>query len=222
MYEFGPLRVEVFNDMMFQENGMLVWCDGEPDAWIVDPGLPPQPLQIAEAIEAHGLSRLAILLTHCHADHIAGVGPLCHAFEDVPVLCPADELELLTSAEANLSADFGMPIQCDPTDQLVRPGEKLSLGPTEWRVLNVAGHSPGAVAYYCEEHAVAIVGDALFAESIGRYDFPHSSREKLLRNIRENLLTLPDETVILPGHGPAATIEYIRAHNDVLRQELER
>lgn len=220
MYEFGPLRVEVFNDMMFQENGMLVWCDGQPDAWIVDPGLPPQPLQIAEAIEMYGLSRLAIVLTHCHADHIAGVGPLCHAFGDLPVLCPEGELELLTSAEANLSADFGMPIQWEPTDQLVRPGEVISLGATNWRVLDVAGHSPGALAYYSEECGVAIVGDALFADSIGRYDFPHSSREKLLRNIRENLLTLPDDTVILPGHGEPATIEYVRAHNQVLRAEL--
>jgi hydroxyacylglutathione hydrolase len=89
-------------------------------------------------------------------------------------------------------------------------------------VLDVSGHSPAGVAYYCAEAGVALVGDAVFAEGIGRYDFPHSSRERLITNIRENLLTLPEDTVVYPGHGPSATIAQLLEHNMTLRAELDQ
>ncbi|RMF72025.1 MAG: MBL fold metallo-hydrolase, partial [Planctomycetota bacterium] len=102
------------------------------------------------------------------------------------------------------------------------PGDPLATGELEWQVLDVAGHSPGGLAYYCEQVGVALVGDAVFAEGIGRYDFPHSDRGRLVRNIRDHLLTLPDQTVLYPGHGPAATVEQIRETNMTLAAELER
>ncbi len=221
MIQHGPLRIHVFNDAIFAENGMLVWRDGEPDAWIIDPGLPPQHDEMLAAIDELRLTRLAIVLTHCHADHIAGIRPLRAVLGEIPIVCPVDEQELLTSAEANLSAAFGMPIAAPPADQLVAAGETMALGDLTWELRDVAGHSPGALAYYCAAAGVAIVGDALFAEGIGRYDFPHSDRERLLRNIEDNLLSLPDDTMIYPGHGPPAQLRRIKAANWTLLSELQ-
>lgn len=199
---------------------MLLWVEGGRACWVVDPGLPPQPDEFAAAIERHNLSERTIVLTHCHADHIAGVAPLRERFGAIPIICPVHEVDMLTSADANLSSAFGMPIAGPAPDRMIGPGDTLTLADLSFLVLDVAGHSPGGLAYYCSTLGVALVGDALFASGIGRYDFPRSSRTRLLRNIRENLLTLPPETWIYSGHGPAATLAEIQATNMTLRMEL--
>lgn len=222
MTQHGKLCIESFNDPMFAENGFLLWLEGGRDAWIIDPGLPPQPQEFVAAIRELRLEPAAFVLTHGHADHIAGLRPLRESFKSTPIWCPRDEAELLISAEANLSAAMGFPITAPRADRLLDEGETLLLGETEWRTLDVRGHSPGGMAFYCAELHVAVTGDALFADSIGRYDFPHSSRKLLIDNIRRNLLTLPDETTIYSGHGPPATIGRIKRFNEVLRWELSQ
>lgn len=221
MHRHGRLQIDIFTDPIFAENGMIVCIDGQRECWIIDPGLPPQPEEIADALSRLDLKPECILLTHCHGDHIAGILPLREMLGAIPVTCPADEVDLLANPDANLSGAFGMPIVVPPPDRVVRPGDSLTLGDLEFEIRDVAGHSPGGLAYYCAEVGVAIVGDALFAFSIGRYDFPNSSRSRLLRNIRANLLTLPDDTWIYSGHGPPAQISEIKANNITLRMELE-
>lgn len=220
MHEHGPLRIETFTEPMFAENGYLLWCEGRPECWIIDPGFAPAPYDIADAIRDRKLKPAAIVLTHAHVDHIAGVEPLRKAFDSPPLWCPAGETELLARPEQNLSIFMGAAVVVAPGQRLLSPGGSLELGDLTWEIRDVAGHSPGGLAYYSKSAEVAIVGDAVFAESIGRYDFPHSSRERLIRNIRDNLLTLPGETMIYSGHGARATIADIRAHNEVLRWEL--
>lgn len=222
MQRHGDLRIRIFNDPIFQENGMLVWIEGRSECWIVDPGLPPQPEQMFSALRESNLRPAAILLTHCHADHIAGVGPLREIYDGLPIIAPAGEVELLVSAEANLSAALGMPVVAPPATDLLEPGQTIELGPTVWQVLDASGHSPGGLAYYCADRGVALVGDAVFAEGIGRTDFPHSDHARLIRNIRGNLLTLPEETMLYPGHGPAATISDILTYNQTWRMESRR
>ncbi len=217
----GKLKIETFVEPSFEENGFLLWCDDGPECWLVDPGFPPrQTEQLAAAVKEHQLTPGRILVTHAHVDHIAGIGALRALLGDVPIVCPRGEEHMLTSAEANLSTNLGLAVTVPPAEKTVAHGDTLSLGELTWKVLDVSGHSPAGVAYYCTEAEVALVGDAVFAESIGRYDFPHSSRERLLTNIRENLLSLPGQTVVYSGHGPAATIEEIKQYNQVLRWEL--
>jgi glyoxylase-like metal-dependent hydrolase (beta-lactamase superfamily II) len=191
---------------MFGENTFLLWQQGTPTAWIIDPGLPPQAQRVVAAVRTRHLTPAAILLTHCHGDHIAGAQELCEQFHDCRVWAPKDEAHMLGSPTANLSASFGAPVTAPEADRVLSHGESLQLERLEWRVLDVSGHSPGGLAFYCQQAGVVFTGDALFSGSIGRVDFPGSSGERLLQNIARNLLTLPPETVVYSGHGPATTI----------------
>jgi glyoxylase-like metal-dependent hydrolase (beta-lactamase superfamily II) len=206
MTSHGPLNIAVLIEPMFGENAYLLWPAGQKEAWAVDPGLPPQERALQAAVRAHGLTPRVVLLTHCHVDHIAGVGPLLTAWPQAEFWAPRDEAHMLGDAEANMSAPFGLPIVAPAPQRLLAPGAPIQLGPLAWHVLDVSGHSPGGLAFYCPAAGVVLTGDALFAGSIGRSDFPGSSERRLLANIRQHLLTLPEETVVYSGHGPATTI----------------
>lgn len=221
MDRHGSLNIATFVEASFQENAYVLWEGDGPDAWVVDPGLPPQHQQIISALRERELQPVAVVLTHCHGDHIAGAGPLKEAFPEMQIWAPRDEVHMLTDPNENLSAAFGFGVVTPPADKPLAPGDELVLGGLTWRVLDVGGHSPGGLAFYCESAGVVITGDALFAGGIGRYDFPGSSGERLLRNIREQLLTLPPETVVYSGHGPATTIGEERDGNPFLQGDFE-
>jgi hydroxyacylglutathione hydrolase len=219
MNTHGPLNAEVFVEAMFQENGLLLWPVAARECWIVDPGFAPQADELAAAVARRELTPQAIVLTHCHPDHVAGVEVIRAKRPDVPLWAPRDEAHMLDDPHANLSAQMGMSVVAPPADRLLAPGETLQLGELSWQVLDVSGHSPGGLAYYCRAAAVVLTGDALFAGSIGRYDFPGSSGDRLLKNIHEHLLTLPPETVVYSGHGPTTTIGRERRYNPFLTSE---
>lgn len=113
----------------------------------------------------------------------------------------------------NLSGLAGLPVTAAPVQGFLQPEQNLTLGDTHWRILHAPGHSPGSICFVHDESDQAIVGDTLFAGSIGRHDFPTSNVEDLRRTITEVIMTLPDSMTIYPGHGPTTTIGVERQTN---------
>ena len=196
------VRIHSFVTGPLRTNTYLVADGGQ--CWIVDPG--GDPSEIVECIRRLELTPAKILLTHGHGDHIAGAGRLKDAFDGLPLACPAGDEHMLSDPQMNLSEPFGFALTAPPADELLRPGQDLTLGESLWRVLDTSGHTPGGVSFYCAAEAVVIVGDTLFAAGIGRTDIPGASAGRLIGNIRENLFSLPATTRVLAGHGPETTI----------------
>jgi len=189
--------------------------EGSDRCWIVDAGFEPGDL-IAD-VRSRGLTPDAIVLTHAHADHIGGVREVLEAFPGTPIWIHTAEKEWLSDPTLNLSAAMGMGITTPAPTRLLTDGDELALGGSRWKVLHTPGHSPGSVTLWCKSAAIALVGDALFAGSIGRTDFPGCSFEALEASIRTQLYTLPEETAALPGHGPETTIGREKATNPFVR-----
>lgn len=213
------IQIECFTENTFAENAYVISVKGHNGVWVIDPSFKPKILQICEYIRDQNKVAEAVLLTHGHADHIAGVDTVLEQWPQASLLVAREEAVMLTDADANLSAPFGFDfrVAAKPTGWL-DPGTLLTLGTSRWTVLDTSGHSPGGRSFYCPEADAVITGDALFAGSIGRTDFPGSSADKLIGNIRNNLFTLPDETRIYSGHGPVTTVQKERRYNPFLAE----
>jgi glyoxylase-like metal-dependent hydrolase (beta-lactamase superfamily II) len=195
----------------FATNTYVVGCGTR--CWIVDPSFGPAP--VIAFVRDKQLTVDAIVLTHAHVDHIAGIADVQKALGPLPVWIHEAEAAWLGDPERNLSSAFGMPVSLPDASRLLHDGDELSIGDHTWRVLHVPGHSPGSIAL--ASAGVVIGGDALFAGSIGRTDFPGSSFDTLEASIRRKLYTLPDATVVHPGHGPATTIGREKQSNPYVR-----
>ena len=189
--------------------------EGRHPCWIVDASFEPEPL--IDAAREEGLRPEAMVFTHAHLDHIGGAFDVRRAFPEVAVMIHGAEERWLSDPELNLSTAAGIPVTAPLATRLLKDGDELTLGASAWRVLHVPGHSPGSVALWCERAGVVLGGDALFAGSIGRTDFPGCSFKDLERSIRTKLYALPDETVVYPGHGPATTIGREKRSNPFVR-----
>lgn len=208
-------RIECFTLGPYETNCYVVTAGEGRGCWVVDASFDPGP--IIEHVRTKGLTPRALVLTHTHVDHIAGVREVLGAFPGLPLLVHEREREWLQDPLLNLSAMSGMPVTTPEATRALREGDELELEGMSWRVLHTPGHSPGGITLYHKPSGTAIVGDSLFAGSIGRTDFPGSDHETLERSIREKLYTLPDAVRIYPGHGPSSTIGREKRSNPFVR-----
>lgn len=209
------LQIHTLVSMPFAENTYIVWRASSADALVFDPGLEPD--LILQFLQEQGLRPAAILNTHGHADHIGGNEALKGAYPDAPLIIGANDAVMLSDANANLSAPFGLPIVSPPADRLVREGEVVDLAGIALEVLDIPGHSPGHVVFVYRAVPVLVFGgDVLFRGGVGRSDFPGGSAELLLSGIRAKLFALPDDTVVYPGHGPVTTTGHEKGTNPIL------
>jgi glyoxylase-like metal-dependent hydrolase (beta-lactamase superfamily II) len=212
----------------FQANCYLIAAgEGEPCV-IVDPGQDAEE-PIAEALRKHRLAPVAVLLTHGHFDHVYAVTPVCDG-NDIPAwIHPADR-EMLTDPLKGISAQgaefFGGRLEMrEPAEvRELADGTVLDLAGLEFTVDHTPGHTQGSVTFrgeLDEGGRLLFAGDTLFAGSIGRTDLPGGNPQTMLETLRTKVLTLDDETVVLPGHGPSTTIGRERVSNPFLLELAE-
>ncbi len=191
-------------------NCYIANVEGRTDCVVVDPGASGD--RIAKVLKDDGMSLSAVLLTHGHFDHYEGV-PELTAQMGGKVYILEEEMDLITDPMKNGSMGLmgsGSAIEPECT---VRDGEVLSLAGMDFKVIHTPGHTRGGCCYYLEDEGVLFAGDTIFMESIGRTDLPTGSMKEILQSVREKILSLPDDTKILPGHGPATDVGYEIANN---------
>jgi glyoxylase-like metal-dependent hydrolase (beta-lactamase superfamily II) len=201
----------------FSENSYIVWRDGEAECVVVDPGLEPD--LIIEALERYRLRPVAILNTHGHSDHIAGNAAIKQHWPDCPLVIGENETDKLSDPVQNLSGLFGLALTSPPADLTLAEGDQYSGAGFEFLVREIPGHSSGHIVFVSQSDSPPIVfgGDVLFAGGIGRTDFPDGNFDQLSQGIREKLYTLPDDTVVYPGHGEPTTIGQEKRSNPFVR-----
>jgi glyoxylase-like metal-dependent hydrolase (beta-lactamase superfamily II) len=209
----ASLSVQVIVSRLFAENCYLLSPEGTSRCVIVDPGLDAE--RIIASVTEQRWQPEAILLTHGHADHIAGVESLKRCWPECPIIIGRQDAPKLTDPELNLSAQYDFNLTAPEADQLVDEGDRLNLAGMEFEVYEAPGHSIGHVVYIWKGGSpwVVVGGDVLFREGIGRSDFPDGSHEQLVESIQTKLFILPDDTLVLPGHGATTTIGHEREFN---------
>ena len=208
------LDVVAFETGPLQENAYLVIDRVSRDAAMVDPGEDGD--RLIEAVEQANVRLRAIWLTHAHFDHVGAVRALRTRF-DVPVFLHEKEVPMFEAGPFQ-AASWGLPFEGDevPAERFTE-GQGLRLGELSFTVMHTPGHSPGHVTLH--GHGIALVGDCLFAGSIGRTDLPMADGPAMARSL-ERIVALPPETRVLPGHGPATTVGEERRSNPYIRELL--
>lgn len=202
--------------MPFDENTYVISVCGRSDCVVVDPGL--EPHKIFSHLDTSGLEPAAILNTHGHSDHIAGNEAMKQRWPDAPLVIGHGDAYKLTDPYANLSAMFGLPFISPEADRTLSEGDVYQVAGLSLRVLETPGHSAGHIVFVLDEDVPKLIGgDMLFRMSVGRTDFPDGDPQAMMASIREKLYTLPDDTIVYPGHGPETTIGFEKANNPFVR-----
>jgi hydroxyacylglutathione hydrolase len=198
---------------LIQTNCYIVGCEETREGAVIDPGGDPE--RILAEVEAHGLTIKYVLNTHAHFDHTDANGALVEATGATLALHPGDRRLLEMSGGAAL---FGLEAEPSPPPTLaLHDGDELAMGKLRFRVLHTPGHTPGHVCFYEPDEGVLFDGDVLFYRGVGRTDLPGGNWTQLMDSIRRVLFRLPDETVVLSGHGPGTTIGEEKRLNPWLR-----
>jgi len=205
--------LEGFPTGFLQGNCFIAGCEATKEAMIVDPG--DDAAKILAALEEKGLTAKLIVLTHEHIDHIGAVDAVRQATKAPVAMHPsAYEYTAYQSQAAMMWLGRSMPRMNEP-EMWLEEGQEISVGRLKFQVLFCPGHSPGHICLYGE--GVLFSGDVLFQLSIGRFDLPGGDGHQLFRSIRDKLFVLPDDTLVLPGHGPTTTIGQEKEQNPFLK-----
>ena len=205
------MKYEIVVVGALETNCYLVYCEETRACAVVDPGADPE--RIVAAIAGLELKPVVVLNTHGHVDHIGGNGDIVQKYGVPLAMHAADTGMLRVSDNIELSLLLGAR-DSPPPDRLLADGDEVAVGNTSLRVVHTPGHTPGSVGFI--HGGVLFSGDTLFCGGVGRTDLPGGSWKDLERSIRERILTLPGETVVLPGHGPRTTVEQERLSNPFL------
>ncbi|HTL08457.1 MAG TPA: MBL fold metallo-hydrolase [Chitinophagaceae bacterium] len=206
-FTFSPIAENTY--LLHNETG---------DCIIIDPGcyFGNERETLQDYIEKHALRPKYLLNTHCHLDHVFGNKFVHDTWQLELYIHPKEQPVLAFAAEAGVQ--WGMPFSnYEGPLHFLREGEQIRLGNDVLNVLFAPGHSPGHICFYCAAQNFVIDGDVLFRQSIGRTDLPGGNHETLLNSIRNVLFTLPDDTVLYPGHGATTTVGFEKKHNPFLR-----
>jgi hydroxyacylglutathione hydrolase len=209
------IEVEMLTVGQVAENCFLVRREGSDRVLIVDPG--DEPERILAALERSGAKAEAILVTHCHFDHIGAVSPVAEA-TGAPVYCPEVETPILANIMDFVPWEGFGPFEDYDADETVAGGETLELAGLELDVISTPGHSPGHVTYSVRGEDAIFSGDVLFQGSVGRVDLPGGDGPTLLMSIRKLIESLPEETTVYPGHMGPTTLGTERATNPFLAE----
>ncbi|WP_413663462.1 MBL fold metallo-hydrolase [Microbulbifer sp. CNSA002] len=195
----------------FQQNCSLLWCEDSKRAAVVDPGGDLD--KILAAVEERGLKLEKILLTHGHLDHVGGTAALSKQLQ-LPIEGPHKGDDFWIQQLPMQAQMFGFPaVEVFTPDRWLEQGDTVTVGDQELEVHHCPGHTPGHVIFFHRPSQLALVGDVLFAGSIGRTDFPQGDHDTLIRSIKERLWPLGDEVQFVPGHGPMSTFGQERQTN---------
>jgi len=205
-----PLRAVIIPVTPLQQNCTLLWCTATLKAALVDPGgdLP----KLRSAIAQTGVTVEKILLTHGHIDHAGQAGMLAGDL-GVPIEGPEEQDRFWIARLEEDGRQYGMEAKAFEPNRWLGQGDTVTVGELEFAVHHCPGHTPGHVVFHHAPSKLAIVGDVLFAGSIGRTDFPLGNHQDLIDSVVRELWPMGGETTFLPGHGPASTFARERASN---------
>jgi hydroxyacylglutathione hydrolase len=208
-----PASIEIIVSPPFMENTLVVRRPERDDCLVVDPGFEPE--QIIEHLRQHELTPAAILLTHGHVDHIAGNWALRNEWPELPILIGRNDAPMLADPVSNTGGLGGVDVISPPADRLLAEGDRVEDAGFVLDVFDIPGHSPGHIIYLLRTESPKLVfgGDVLFRDSVGRCDLPGGDMALLVAGIRTKLFSLPDDTIVYPGHGGTTTVGRERRSN---------
>lgn len=206
----APLKATVVPVTPLQQNCTVLWCTATMKGAVVDPGGDVE--RIRQAVDANGVTVDAVWLTHGHLDHAGGARDLADQL-GVPIVGPDRRDEWLLDSLEEEGGKWGMATRNVTPDRWLEDGETVSVGELILDVHHTPGHTPGHVVFHHAPSKLALVGDVLFAGSVGRTDFPRSDPQALIRSVVTKLWPMGDDTTFLPGHGGVSTFGRERQTN---------
>ncbi len=195
------LQVKTPQDLL--TNSYVVCDEQSKEAMVIDPG--GEPEKIAEALDILGANLKYIFITHCHADHIGGISKL-KELKGGKILISRDDSEGLYNEEISLAYYINMQNPELEADSRVDDNDLIHVGDLEFKVISTPGHTKGGLSLYCEKERLVFSGDTMFSGTWGRTDLPTGDFTELMNSITDKLMTLPDETIVYPGHGKTTMI----------------